>query len=90
MLPSMPDWPGVTWRPAEPADAARIVQLQDACFEVDDTYREVESEIRERFEDPETDAATDSMIGVLDDGLRLTYFNLAPKNASWIGQMRQG
>lgn len=67
-LPKMPSWPGVIWRPATSDDASRIVELQDACFEVDDTYREVESEIKERFTDPEINPSTDSMLGVLEDG----------------------
>ena len=67
-LPSPPETPSLTWRPATPGDAAAIVQLQDACFEVDQTYREVESEIIERFEDVDVDPERDSLLGVRDDG----------------------
>lgn len=45
-----------------------IVRLQDACFDVDRTYREVESEILERFDDVDVDPEMDSLIGVRDDG----------------------
>lgn len=70
-VPTPPPVEGVTWRPAEPGDAGAIARLQDACFEVDDTYREVESEILDRFDDPEVDAPTDSLIAVRDDGVVL-------------------
>jgi len=59
---------GVEWRPATPDDVPAIVVLQDACFEVDRTYREVESEIRERFEIPGFDAELDSVLGIAPDG----------------------
>jgi mycothiol synthase len=67
-IPMPPTIPGVTWRPAVEADAPAIVDLQDACFEVDRTYREVESEILDRFDDPGVDAAVDSMLGIAGDG----------------------
>lgn len=67
-LPTPPPVPGAIWRPAEPGDAAAVSRLQDACFEVDDTYREVESEILDRLDDPGVDAATDSLLAVRDDG----------------------
>jgi mycothiol synthase len=67
-LPTPPVIPGVTWRAAEPSDAAAIVVLQDACFEVDNTYREVESEILERFADEMIDPPNDSLVGVRIDG----------------------
>ncbi|MGI9586230.1 MAG: GNAT family N-acetyltransferase, partial [Acidimicrobiia bacterium] len=45
-----------------------IVVLQDACFAIDDTYREVNSEILGRWSDPNIHVATDSLLGVTDEG----------------------
>ena len=67
-LPTPPPIEGVTWRPAVEADAPAIVALQDACFEVDHTYREVESEILDRFDDPGIDPPNDSLLAVESDG----------------------
>ena len=60
--------PVAEWRPATPDDASAIVALQDACFAVDDTFREVESEIRERFEIPGMNADLDSLVAVMPEG----------------------
>ena len=67
-LPRPPDLDGVAWRPARPDDAAAIATLQDECFEADHTYREVESEILERFDDPEVNPDTDTLLAVASDG----------------------
>lgn len=65
-LPAPPTTPALTWRAATPDDAPGIVRLQDACFAVDDTYREVESEIQDRFDEPGADPARDSLLGLTD------------------------
>lgn len=67
-LPTPPTLPGVTWRPATKADAAAIVALQDACFEVDDGYREVESEILDRWKSDYCVVGEDSLLAVTGDG----------------------
>lgn len=67
-LPTPPDIPGVHWRPPHKSDAAGIVALQDACFEVDGGYREVESEIIDRWESDYCDPDEDALIAVADSG----------------------
>jgi mycothiol synthase len=67
-LPVPPTVPGVTWRPATRVDAQAIATLQDACFAVDDTYREVKSEILGRWSDPNINVDTDSLLAVTDGG----------------------
>lgn len=67
-LPSPLFLEGVEWRPASPSDAASISLMLDVCFEVDGSYREVESEIIERFESPDLDAVTDTLLAVDTDG----------------------
>ncbi|MEN8040167.1 MAG: GNAT family N-acetyltransferase [Actinomycetota bacterium] len=67
-LPEPRSIPGVTWRPAIKDDAAAIVVLQDACFEADGGFREVESEILERWESDYCNVTDDSLIAVKDDG----------------------
>lgn len=77
---------GLTWRPAEPSDAPSIVALQDACFEVDGGYREVEDEILERFDSPMLDPTGDTLLGVDADGAVVVsiwnYMNPEP-DAMW-------
>lgn len=63
-LPTPPPLPGITWRPPQKDDAAPIALLQDACFETDGGYREVESEILTRWESDACNAETDVLIGV--------------------------
>lgn len=67
-LPPLPFLEGVEWRPADPSDAVSISLMLDACFEVDGSYREVESEILERFDGPDLDAAADTLLAVDADG----------------------
>ena len=67
-LPTPPLIPGVTWRHAIRADAPAIAALQDICFVVDDTYREVESEILGRWSDPNIETESDSLLAVTDSG----------------------
>ena len=67
-LPTPPSDIDLDWRSATASDVGAIVELQDACFRVDDTYREVESEVLDRFDDPDVHAPTDSLLGVTDDG----------------------
>ena len=81
-LPQPPTIPGVTWRPAVTTDAPAIVVLQDACFEVDNTYREVESEILERFTDEMVEPAEDSLLAVREDGSVLaSIWSMVPATA---------
>lgn len=67
-LPIPPSLPDVTWRPASKSDAAAIVALQDACFEVDDGFREVESEILDRWKSDYCNVDEDSLIAVGSNG----------------------
>lgn len=67
-LPTPPALSGVTWRPAVKSDAVAIVALQDACFEVDDGFREVESEILERWDSDYCNVSEDSLIAVASNG----------------------
>ena len=67
-LPQPPTLPGVTWRSAQRGDAAGIASLQDAVFEVDGGWREVESEILDRWESEYCVVKDDSLIGVNDNG----------------------
>ena len=81
-LPPPPALEGVAWRPADPSDAASISILLDACFEVDGSYREVESEILERFDGPDVDASTDTLIAVKTDGeVLMSIWSYVPANA---------
>ena len=67
-LPQPPVLSGITWRPARKGDASRIVALQDAVFEVDDGWREVEMEILDRWESDYCVVEEDSLVGVNDSG----------------------
>ena len=72
----------VEWRPAQSGDAEAIVALQDACFGVDQTYREVESEILERFEDADVHAPSDTLLAVRADGAVLaSIWSYVPTSA---------
>ncbi|GMQ94493.1 MAG: GNAT family N-acetyltransferase [Acidimicrobiia bacterium] len=68
LLPQSPDLPGITWRPARKDDAAGIVGLQDAVFETDGGWREVESEILDRWGSDDCDPGVDSLVAVDDSG----------------------
>lgn len=68
LLPSPPELPGITWRPARRDDAAGIVVLQDAVFEEDGGWREVESEILDRWRSDYCDVEQDSLVAVDDLG----------------------
>jgi ribosomal protein S18 acetylase RimI-like enzyme len=78
VIPTPPPVDGIVWRPATVDDVDAIVALQDACFRVDDGYREVAAEVVKRFEDPMADPTTDSLLGVTADGL------LAASIWSWV------
>jgi hypothetical protein len=67
-LPDPPPLPGITWRPARVDDAGAIVALQDACFEAEGGYREVESEILDRWESDSCDVEEDSLVAVKLNG----------------------
>ena len=67
-LPEPPLLPGITWRHALTYDAPAIVVLQDACFEVDGGYREVESEILDRWESDFSSVSEDSLVAVKENG----------------------
>jgi mycothiol synthase len=68
LLPPPPVIPGITWRPPRKEDAAGIAALQDAVFEVDDGWREVESEILDRWKSDYCVVGDDSLIAVDDRG----------------------
>ena len=67
-LPPPPLIPGITWRAPRKEDAAGIVVLQDAVFEVDDGWREVESEVLDRWKSDYCVVDQDSLIAVNDEG----------------------
>jgi len=67
-LPDPPVIPGITWRPARTHDVPAIIVLQDACFEVDGGYREVESEILDRWESDVSSVLEDSLVAVKENG----------------------
>lgn len=70
-----PQIPGAEWRPATPADSAAIVELQDACFATDQTYREVASEVEERFDSPMLVPATDTLLGIVEGKVIMSLWN---------------
>ena len=67
-LPSPPILAGVTFRHAVESDVPAILALQDACFVVDHTFREAESEILDRFDDPGIEPSLDSLLAVTASG----------------------
>ncbi len=77
-----PSFEGVTWRAPLRSDAAAIVSLHTACFEVDDTYRIVESEVLERWDSPSTDPSIDALVGFDRDGtLVVSIWSIVPDSA---------
>ncbi len=81
-LPRPPDL-GLTWRAAVEADVPAIVVLQDACFATDATYREAESEVLDRFDDPYIDASSDSLLGIDASGAVLvSVWSIVPSAAT--------
>ncbi len=68
MLPQPPTLPGITWRPACKEDVAGIVALQEAVFETDGGWREVESEILDRWTSDYCVVGEDSLVAVNDSG----------------------
>ncbi len=69
-LPETPSVAGITWRPAVKSDAPAIVMLQDACFEEDGGWREVESEILDRWESDYCSVEEDSLVAI-DEASRI-------------------
>lgn len=67
-VPESPTLPGVTWRSARVDDAAAIVVLHDACFEVEGGYRTAEAEILENWASDGCDPVEDSLLAMKDDG----------------------
>ena len=67
-LPPPPVIPGITWRTPRKEDASGIVALQDTVFEVDDGWREVESEIIDRWKSDYCVVDDDALIAVDDEG----------------------
>ncbi len=59
---------GLTWRAPETSDASAIVALQDACCDVDRTYRITESEVLDRWTDPSLQTIADALVGIASDG----------------------
>jgi ribosomal protein S18 acetylase RimI-like enzyme len=83
-LPAPPRIDGVTFRHASEIDSPAIVALQDACYEVDRTYREVESEILDRFDNPGIDPEVDSLLIVDRDGaLIASVWSILPAASTW-------
>ncbi len=73
----------VEWRPARIADIDAIVALQDACFEADGGYREVASEIADRFESPMVESVEDdTLLGVVDDYVIVSLWSLVVPEGS--------
>lgn len=68
LLPQPPTLPGIVWRPARREDAGGIVALQDSVFEMDGGWREVESEILDRWESDYCDVEADSLVAVDEAG----------------------
>jgi mycothiol synthase len=66
-LPEPPLLGGITWRSARVDDAGAIIALQDACFEVDGGFREVESEILDRWKTDQCNVERDSLVAVRAD-----------------------
>lgn len=82
-LPSPPTLEGATFRHAVESDAAAILALQDACFEVDRTFRESESEILARFDDPGIDPPMDSLLAVAANGdVIASVWSILPTSAA--------
>jgi len=80
-LPS-PSFEDMTWRAPRRSDVAAIVSLCSACFEVDDTYRTVESEVLERWDSPEMDPSVDALVGFDGDGtLVASIWSIVPDSA---------
>lgn len=61
-LSQPPTLPGITWRSPRKEDVSGIVALQDACFETDGGWREVESEILERWDSDGCDPVVDALV----------------------------
>lgn len=60
---------GLVWRPAEPADAPALLTLRNTIADADhEPYRETLAEVEAVFTAPWRTAATDSLVGVADDG----------------------
>lgn len=68
LLPQPPTLPGIVWRPARREDAGGIVALQDSVFESDGGWREVESEILDRWESDYCNVEADSLVAVDEAG----------------------
>ena len=67
-LPQPPTLPGIRWRPARKEDVGGIVALQDAVLETDGGWREVESEILDRWTSDHCVVEEDSLVGINDSG----------------------
>lgn len=72
----------MAWRAPIKTDAPAIVALYDACFEIDDTYREVESEILEHWDSKSLDPSTDALVGFTsEDELVVAIWAILPDGA---------
>ena len=77
-----PDFDGMVWRAPFKSDAAAIAALHDACFEVDDTYRMVESEMLDHWDSTSLDPSTDALVGISGDGvLVVVIWTILPDGA---------
>jgi ribosomal protein S18 acetylase RimI-like enzyme len=70
------------WRAPVQSDAPAIAALHDACFEVDDTYRVVDTEILEHWDSTSLDPSTDALVGIAPDGeLVVVVWTILPDGA---------
>lgn len=81
VLPS-PKFDGMVWRAPIASDAPAIAALHDACFEVDATYRMVESEMLEHWDSTSLVPSTDALVGFASDGeLVVVIWTILPDGA---------
>lgn len=77
-----PQFDGMVWRAPIESDALAIAALHDACFEVDATYRMVESEMLEHWDSTSLDPSTDALVGFSSDGeLVVVIWTILPDGA---------
>ena len=77
-----PDFDRMVWRAPLESDAQAIAALHDACFEVDHTYRMVESEILEHWDSTSLDPSTDALVGFSSEGqLVVAIWTILPDGA---------
>jgi len=73
VLPTPPEDPDVTWRPATLGDAEALARLQAACYQVDGGYLMVAEEFRTEIGDENDDPARDTLIAATGDGAIVVF-----------------